>query len=160
MAGPHILAGSAHTHTDLWSHVQFPTGIQKGLKAPAQLVQESGQPRFQGTCTLSFSDVSLTRYIQIFPAPNFDSGTHKFVILYIAPISIACLHHPWTRERSLLCKIAQFVIAERFKQAELLRGVVHPVVLRLQWACKSPETLKWPHSVWAGLRGGNQCIHL
>lgn len=71
MAGPHILAGSAHTHTDLWSHVQFPTGIQKGLKAPTQLVQEYGLPRFQGTCTLSFSDVSLTRYIQIFLCTQF-----------------------------------------------------------------------------------------
>lgn len=56
---------------------------------------------------------------QLLFGPNFDSDTHKFVIVYLAPIYTSWLHHPWSYKITALEDSLVF-IAERFQQAQLL----------------------------------------
>ena len=83
MPGPGILAGSALLQTELWNYFQFPTETQNGSNAPVQLVQCSGQPRFQGTNAVSFSDVGLESYTSIFLWTRFWLVAHIYVILLL-----------------------------------------------------------------------------
>lgn len=119
-----ILAGSAYLQTDLWNCGQFPSGTQNGSNTLAQLAQYSGQPRFQGTCAFSFSDVSLKRYIPIF------LWIQSWLLLVHVSFST---RHPFTLPASLLDLkdhyfMRQFILPHwRSQQAELFWEIFHLV---------------------------------